>query len=69
MDGMASADKVKIVVDNALRKVGEYSEKATERASGLAEEAAKKVSELAEVAREKTPGYLDRAAVLAEKAA
>src|SRR5690242_20469002 len=26
---MASADKVKIVVDNALRKVGEYSEKAS----------------------------------------
>ena len=66
---MASADKVKIVVDNALRKVGEYSEKASDRATGLAEEAAKKAGELTEVAREKAPGYLDRAAELACKAA
>jgi hypothetical protein len=66
---MATADKVKIVVDNALRKVGEYSEKAGERATGLAGDAAKKASELTEVAREKAPGYLDRAAEIAGKAA
>lgn len=66
---MATADKVKIVVDNALRKVGEYSEKASERATGLAEDAAKKAGEFTEIAREKAPAYLDRAAEIAGKAA
>jgi hypothetical protein len=66
---MASADKVKIVVDNALRKVGEYSDKASEKAAELAEKAAEKAGELTEVARERAPGYLDRAAELAGKAA
>ena len=69
MGRMASADKVKIVVDNALRKVGEYSDKASEKAAVLAEKAAEKAGELTEVARERAPGYLDRAAELAGKAA